>query len=57
MYMNSVSLENAGSAKYTCDMVVDKIGESILSIMDNNIHVSNMLCDLYNNNNQYCSVF
>ena len=50
--MNSVSVKNIGNAKYTCDMMVNKIAESVTSIyMDNNIHVSSISCGLYNNNN------
>jgi len=56
--VTSVSVENTGKAKYTCDMMVNKIAESITSIyMNNNVYVSSMSCGLYNNNNQYRLVF
>jgi len=32
VYMNNVSVEHTGSAKYTCDMVVNKIAGSIICI-------------------------
>ena len=31
VYMNSMFVENAWRAKYTCDMVVDKMSETITS--------------------------
>jgi len=32
VYMNSMFVKNIRSAKYTCDMVVDKIAGSVISI-------------------------
>jgi len=32
MYMNNVVVKNTRSAKYTCDMMVNKIAKSIISI-------------------------
>ena len=32
VYMNSVSVENTGNAKYTCGMIVNKIAGSVTSI-------------------------
>jgi len=52
--MDNVSVKNT-SARYTCDMMVDKMEKSIKYIWT--INVSSMSCDLYNNNNQYHMVF
>jgi len=32
VYINYVSVKNTRSAKYTCDIMVDKIAESVTSI-------------------------
>jgi len=32
VYMNNVSMKNTRNTKYTCDMMVDKISESVTSI-------------------------
>ena len=34
MYMNSVFVENTENAKYTCDMMVNKMAESVTSIYE-----------------------
>ena len=57
VYMNCVFVKNIESAKYTCDIMVEKITESVTNINENNIHVSNKSCYLYNNSNQYRLVF
>ena len=34
MYMTSVSVENTENVKYTCDMMVNKMTESVISIYE-----------------------